>query len=393
MIVMMLLTTLTLGLQARTVSTLKYMRKAQDFDAALAVADAGLADAVYKIEQGFVTTTTCGGVTTTSLCGSGVSGGGVFNYKAVKIDNTKYFVYSRGEIGGSKKGITARVSRSAMFPYAMFGFNSLTMNGSTSTNGTMNMYVVGAVGAAVQVGSNGTVLCQGTQATNLLYKSFGGYSGCPSTQWSAIEEKHPVLRLDPPPAPHREPSQDQCTATAFDSFGISITNAPGTFAGTVDGGNGNAYVCRRDVTFSGVVGVVNPPLIVYILNDQPVQNNDPRNGCNTLDISNAVVNAGQPAKNVQIFKEGACGLNVGDGNTSDQLTFSGVLYAPKETLTINGGKWFTGSIMVGNVVSNGSPNLVIGYDGDLSSYYGKTWRVSRYAEVPAHELPCLTCPA
>jgi hypothetical protein len=86
---------------------------------------------------------------------------------------------------------------------------------------------------------------------------------------------------------------------------------------------------------------------------------------------------------VQIYKDDDCDLEDGNGNTSNTLTFSGVLYAPDSFLKINGGKWFTGSIMVAQVKVSGAPNLKIGYDSDLTTYYGPTWHVSRYGEVPS----------
>jgi hypothetical protein len=140
------------------------------------------------------------------------------------------------------------------------------------------------------------------------------------------------------------------------------------------------------VKFTGAVGVINGPLKVYVLNSlKPDATVDP-DVCHSLDIGSAVINAAAPARQVQLFKEDDCTLDVGNGNTSSQLTFSGVLYAPDSVMKITGGKWFTGSIMVGQLKVSGAPNLIIGYDTDLLTYYGQKWRVSRFGEVPSTSI-------
>lgn len=356
-VVMLVLSTLTLALLARTLSTMSFVRTGQDYDAALAAADAGLAQAVYRIENG----------ATASWEEAGAAGGSPYRFYAERmtagtVPPTEFLVSAKGRVGGSRHGVQAKVTRSAMFPFAMFGYQNLDLDGAT---GTQTFYVVGAAGSPVNVGSNGLVTCHGTMSTTVRFLSVGGFSGCPSTQWQTLEPRQARLDLEPPPAP---------------SVACPVT---GVFSGVVDGNAGVPYVCRQDVTFSGIVSVVNGPLKVYVLNSLKVDGTVDPNACHSLDIGSAVVNSGLPARNVQIYKDDDCALSVGVGNTVDQLTFSGVLYAPDSTLTIDGGKWFTGSIMVGQLKVNGSPNLKIGYDSDLSTYYGPKWRVSRYGEVPS----------
>ena len=50
-LVMLILSTLSLAALTRTLSSLQSIRHGQDYDAALAAADAGLSDALYAIDQ------------------------------------------------------------------------------------------------------------------------------------------------------------------------------------------------------------------------------------------------------------------------------------------------------------------------------------------------------
>jgi len=356
-VVMMVLSTLTLALLARTLSTMSFVRTGQDYDAALAAADSGLAQAVFRIENG----------ASASWEEAGTNGGSTYRFYAQRQTSgmgpaTEFIVSAKGRVGSSRHGVQAKVTRSALFPFAMFGYQNLDLDGAT---GTQTFYVVGATTSPVNVGSNGLVTCHGTMSPTVRFVSAGGFSGCPSGQWQALEPRQARIEMEPPPSPN-----------------VSCP-AGGLFTGVVDGNGGTPYVCREDVTFTGVVSVVNGPLVMYVLNSLKADGTVDPNACHSLDIGDAVINAAQPARQVQIYKDDDCELDVGTGNTSSTLTFSGVLYAPDSTLTINGGKWFTGSIMVGQLKVNGSPNLMIGYDTDLSTYFGPKWRVSRYGEVPS----------
>ena len=60
MMVMLILATLSLAVLGRTLSSMSFIRHGQDYDAALAAADAGLSDALYKIDQSAPATWTAG---------------------------------------------------------------------------------------------------------------------------------------------------------------------------------------------------------------------------------------------------------------------------------------------------------------------------------------------
>lgn len=409
--VMMILTTLTVALQARTLSSLKFMRHAQDSEAALAAADAGLAKAVYRIENGQVDNWE------ELSPGADQEKNPLYKLRAERIGPTpptEFVVSVRGKRGDATKAVRALVTRDALFPYALFGYQGLTIDGSTNV-GNLQFSVAAAVDAStvgVRVGTNGMLTCRGTSPANVKYESVGGFSGCPANQWTALEHKRPRLDLEPPPTPNQgcpadgrsfgttlDVEFDLATALKIDSFlgdnalsaivtqalslGLTTAWLPVKF---VDGSAG-PFVCRQPVTLSGIVlPIGSKPVQIYVLKK-------PTGECNSLDISKALINsvaaAGKllgRARDFQIYKDGDCTLDVGDGNTLDTLSYNGILYAPDTVMTINGGKQFQGSLMVGQMKINGGPNIMIKWDDDLKTYYGQKWRVSRYAEVSSSDL-------
>jgi len=353
--VMMILSTLTLAILARTLSTMGFVRHGQDYDAALAAADAGLAQAVYRIEQG----------ARVDWRGTGTSGKGTYDYFADFISATEFTVASKGTVGKASHGIRAKVTRSALFPYALFGYDSLAVEGSTSSGGSMQFDVVGMPGATVNVGTNGYLSCNGSQASNIKFRSANGYSGCPPSQWEKLDPKNPRLTIEPPPQPNQP-----CPLG-------------GVFTGTVDGGAGLPYVCRQNVTFSGTISVTNGPVIVYVLRPLKLDGTVDMDRCSSVDMTTAVINQGGAARNFQLYKDGSCPLTLSNGNTASTPTMTGILYAPQTVLEVNGGKSFIGSVMVASVKANGAPNLKFSWDANLATYYGPKWKVSRYAEVPS----------
>jgi hypothetical protein len=413
--VMMILATLTVALQARTLSSLKYMRHAQDSEAALAAADAGLAKAVYRIENGQQNDWFEDSPDDTS----GKAIPPIYRFQAQRVGGTpptEFIVSVRGRQGQATKAVRALVTRDALFPYALFGYQGLTIDGSTDA-GNFSFSVNGAVDASsvgVLIGSNGMVTCRGNMAANLRFKSVGGFSGCPSNQWEALDQKQPRLDIDPPPTPNRNcPADGKSFGTVQKmAFSLDVAAKLKAFVGSsilssmssglgmlnvtltteelpvrVIDGSGGPFVCRQNVVLEGIVMTTGTtPVQIYVLKNNSGQ-------CSSLDISSGIINAAAAAgtnlakaRMFQIYKDGDCPLNVGTGNTSDTLSYNGILYAPDTVLTVNGGKQFQGSIMVGSMKINGGPNIIIKWDDDLKTYYGQKWRVSRYAEVTSADL-------
>jgi hypothetical protein len=358
MMVMLILATLSLAVLSRTLSSMAFIRNGQDYDAALAAADAGLSDALYKIDQNAPATWTSP-VTT--------AGSGTYQYKAIKKSDTEYEVRSIGEVGGSKHGVRAKVTRTAKYPYVLFSKQDLTFNGNSTLNLYSFLVLGGPTTGQAHVGSNGKIIVnsgKGAGDSQHFYAPNGGCIGCPNP----VEHKEGPYAVEPVKAPA---SHSGCPAV----------NVSGTWtiAGVVNPGT---YVCTVDVTFTGTVSVSgNSPFILYLVRAN-ASSAYPR-----LDIGNAIINPLGTSRNFQILKEGDGVLDVGVGNTSATLSYNGIMYAPESTVVINGGKYWVGSWTVNKVTINGGPNINIGYDLDLETYLGIDWKVSRYAEVSSASIP------
>ena len=121
-VVMMVLTSLTTAVLARTLGSMNTLRHSQDYEAALTAADAGLAHALFTLDQS--------PPPGAAFTGSGPSGLGTFKYKATRVNDSHYLVKSLGTWGRAKHAIQARVKRTAEFPWALFSDQTLTFNGN-----------------------------------------------------------------------------------------------------------------------------------------------------------------------------------------------------------------------------------------------------------------------
>lgn len=348
--VLLILTNLALAVLARTLVTMHHVRIAQSYSAALAVADAGLSDALFKLDQN----------PTATFTATGSAANGTFSYVATRVTATQFNVQSKGIVEGSTHVIQATVSRQSAFPFALFGRQGLTFNG----NGTANIYSYTTIGGPptneAHVGSNTAITVHsGAGAGDFQdYYRPATCTGCPHPV-AHDEGAYPLLPVDWRSIP---PATTQPCPVG------------GVFALTADGMGGAAFICKTDVRINGPLVVTNPPFKLYVTADH------------ALDLTGALINNGGRAANVQMYKEGTGTLTVGTGNTVADVTFSGVLYAPDSSLTINGGKQFQGSIVVNQLTVNGAPNLVIGYDSSLGSILRTDWQISHYLEVPASSI-------
>ena len=132
MAVLMVVTLLSMAVFVRTLSGLHSSRQGQDFAAALGQADAGLSDATFRMDQLGSTpaSTFCVGPSP-SCAVTSLPGAPNVSYVAQRVDDNTFTVLSKGLVNGQPHGIKATVTRSQLFPFAIFAASSATFNGSS----------------------------------------------------------------------------------------------------------------------------------------------------------------------------------------------------------------------------------------------------------------------
>ena len=363
-VVMTILGSLTMALMARTLAVMSSVRNGQDFDAALAVADAGLADALFQIDQGILV----------DFPGNGTVASGSFSYWADRISDTQFVVTSLGTVGRSRHAIQAVVTRGTRFPYALWSNQPLHFDGNIlSPAMRIQFYAFNRLPGDpdwVRIGSNAQVLCNGPVDPHVYIDEYAGHGDC--------ETDHLTKLAEPRDLSYSAPTGMTQPCPAGGVFGVLGTTSANP---AIIDGAGGPFVCRENVTLTGFIGVQNGPVQIYILPTVDAAGNVVAEY--SLDMSTAIVNQLSPASQFQIYKSGAAPINLSAANLAGTMTFRGVLWAPESRLTVNGGLWWTGSINVNELVVNGSPNLTFGYDWDLGTYLGKDWKVGRYREMAA----------
>jgi hypothetical protein len=348
--VLMVLTLLATAVLARTLSTLTNVRRTQDFSAALASADGGLAEALFKLDQ-------VQGVSFDNLSSPGTLGAGQYTYKATRLDDLTWTIKAKGIVNGVPHAIQATVVREVTYPYAIFTQQKYDVNGNNSSNIYSYNSTTGLqhTGNALVGSNHGIELNGGGTAGDgqHYYTPDGACVGCAN----GVQKKGPRPVLDPV-----APTTYQACPTG------------GTFSGTINGGAGLTYLCNTNVTFSGTVNVLNGPVIVYV------------GPSYTIDMTGATINCGTdpeckstPASDFRILKAGTGDITVRN------LMVAGIIYAPSADIPdIPGGKVDVhGSITVNAMRVNGGPNFHVAYDDDLGSVVTQDWKVQDWTEIPS----------
>jgi Tfp pilus assembly protein PilX len=332
-IVLMVLTLLSMGVVARTLSSQRQVRTNQDFNAGLAGADAGVSDALFLLDQGQSAT----------FSNSGTAGKSTFSYTATKVDTNTFTIASKGTVNGVTHQVVGTAKRTVRFDYAMFAVTSIDFNGNC--NGT----------PLPSMGSTGSINTNGNSPCASLYDCYlPGHGPCPpaSQNGRILNQTHP------------EP--DPVAPTS----GTQACPAGGSFPATIDGQNGTPFVCNtagQTVTFQSTTNVTNGPVIIYVTAGTV----DP--GCKSINRG-----TGTSAVNFQLYVTPA---QTWTWNGSCQTAITGAIYAPHASVTVNGGKFdLTGSLFADQVRINGVPNSSF-TDSTLSSIVLANWRVSGYHEA------------
>ena len=379
-VVMLLLSTLALAGLARSLSVMALVGHGQRYDSALALADAGLNDAMYKLRENIAPTTS----TWTWPAGTDtwhtVSPGKVFRYSVTAIGPDEFQIDSVGKHGAIAHGIRAVVERGP--GYTLFADERLEIGGTGAGKFGLSLSAVLELGGPstdpIHIGSNTHIqLAGGASAGDFQHVYKNGRCFVDTAGTCPGEVRHPsnVFPLPPvvQPAGTTTADSDACeNMTALDG----LTLRQGYFTGLVDGRAGDPYICDLDVKL-GTMTVTNGPLVIYVM------------GGHELDMRGALVNAGGKAADLRVFKQGTGrvllnGLTLPLGLSAGDVTFTGYLYAPDTNLEINANQWWKGAIYANQISATNNPIVTLTYDRGLDRLV-KQWDVSHYSEIPSGE--------
>jgi hypothetical protein len=401
-IIIMALATLGTAMAVRVVGNESVVLGRQHIAAGISSADAGLSDALFRIDQGTATGSFCVGTAPTgSACNfvaTSIPGSSGVSYKATQVNANTWTLQSVGTVNGQQGAVQETVSRSVLYPFALFGNTGLDFNGnsvSSFTTYTPNPYVSGGSNpnpnpsGQVAVGSNGTISCNGGLGSNVqeqYYSGGGGVSnGCTNTVASPTLQSLPI-----PTAPNPYSACPGVLSSGNDAFdfGSGFSGAPTVIpAGT--------YLCTKPVNISGLLDVSGQVSLYIILDPSIYGATTPVvtivRGAYVNDDYDYCVNSSSPpasctptpnlpsAEDLQIFtnSNGTVGNDNGQG-----YYLGGILDAPDASLTGDGCKSvYYGAAVINTLTCNGGPNLVVNYDNELSSLYG-AWTGSGYTQIP-----------
>ncbi len=388
--VLMVLGLLSAAVVARTLSGMKSTRQGQDFSAALANADAGLSDALFRIDQlgNAAASTFCVGSNNACTLTT-VPGAPGMQYTARRVDDNTYTVMSKGIVNGQPHAIQATVSRTYSYPYVIFARNAITFNGNTGdynpTTGvgpiqTMDPSNNVVLTPAPDVATNGQVTCNGSDSPahhQNYYK--GGGTSCANGYLVAgtYDPKDPVSSC--PAAPNVPPTP--CVPTGV----LPCPAVGGTLPASLLPG---VYQCTQadaaggTISFPGTfttgAGSNNNGVVeLFVMST---------NGTNlNVSFAGADVNLnGDPTK-LRVYLAGAG--SVLEGNGAHAGSFTGIMYAPNVDATGNACKadW-RGSLIVNTFTCNGGPHLQVHYDTRIQTIVSSAWSVSNYTEIPSSQV-------
>ncbi|HTD50215.1 MAG TPA: hypothetical protein VK771_06430 [Acidimicrobiia bacterium] len=390
MAVIMVLLFLSLAVVSRTLAGLRSTRQGQDFSAALGNADAGLADALFRLDQlgNAPAATFCVGNNVACTLTS-VPGAPGVQYTARRVDDNTYTIFAKGVVNGQPHAIQATVSRSYMYPFAIFAKTSITFNGNTGNydpaTGIGPVETVDANGNPVltpapDVASNGQITCHGSGSPAHHQDYFnGGGTSCSNGYLlpGSYNPQNPSMGPCPaaanvPTTPCLPISRSACPAV---NGVLPASLAPGVY-----------YCSQTDLTthslafpplFTIAAGGANSGVVeLYII---PTDNSNI-----TLSIADALVNSGGDPTKLRVYLAGG---TIDPGNGSHSGDFTGILWAPnaQETNPSCKANW-RGALVVNTFTCNGGPHLSVHYDSRIQSIVQSNWTTTNYTEIPSSHV-------
>jgi Tfp pilus assembly protein PilX len=349
----------------------------QNTSSALAAADAGLSDALFRVDQ-------FGNGNGTQFCVApsshpcsvattvpGIAGSTSVEYVATPVSATQWTIQSVGTTSNASTAVQETLTRSPQYSFALFANTELDINGSQATFGTYTPGGTVNPDGSMAIGSNNSLDCNGgignSNVTTVIFTQ-GNISGCASPTTIA-------QRYNPPSFPTTEPTGAQ---TLPNGGVIGSTNG---YPDLGSPGATTVYWATSPVSIAGNL-TMQGPVQLYIMLDPSVYNS------NTVDLSisaGSYVNfppAGTPLPDPTTFEVFSNATGQFGGNTGLGYTLSGIIDAPGAQLTANGCKSvYYGALIINTMYCNGSSSgFTVYYDSGLSQQYG-AWVTSGYTQI------------
>lgn len=423
--VIMVLTIISAAVLVVALSDVRSVGSQQSYSAALGQADAGISDALWRIDQG-ASATFCVGPSSQCSVKQMPAAPGV-QYTATLTGQDQFTIRSEGTVAGVKHVVQQTVSRTPAYPFAIFGSTSIKLNGTKNS-------VTGA-----GIGSDGSVQCDG-QGNDGTEQVAYGPSGTLSSQ--CANPHHVPNTTYAPPAPTVCAPNESWSAAAPCVPAALVPTTPGclvsgtyqgvavavrtsgtaaTIPGSQTGLQPGVYVCSgmtsvdfqsnnmgmpagmpgtaADSDGDGSSGAANDfdaddgvqiylfpaaggttDLHLYETSGSSIHINYFGSGtipspappsCHSGKLP------GDPTK-MRIYMAGGGTIDTSSG--SDTSCYAGLIYAPAASMTTNS-ITVDGSIVVGSFTENGNPRLTVNYDQRMQQVTSP-WSVSDYSEPP-----------
>ncbi len=407
--IVLILVLLSSLLFIRIIGNNEIIRARQNTFSGVTGANAGLSDALFRLDQGGSEVGSSSGFfclnPSNAFCSVTVGASnpqlqGV-EYVARTVPAganpalaTEWVVQAIGQAStGFHGAVQETLTRTAKFKYAIFANKALTFTGNTTNNVDFATYTPGgtltqcsnttANPPCVYIGSNGAVSCSGPSPASVIGVYFntgsgGGSDSCGTPSPQTTSNKVPVQ--EPPPGDWTCPNDGNLGS------GYGYPSIP---SGT--------YVCNNPINVSGQLTVqqctasgCDPNVYLYVMTGTSAANFMTVAADSQINTSIAYSSlsggSGPPAGSTlptselfQLYTDSSGNLTT--NGTSDGFVWAGILYAPNAYLTANGCKsYFFGAVTINTYTCHGGPNLAFYYDSSLNNYYGN-WQVSGYQQI------------
>ncbi|HWE53958.1 MAG TPA: hypothetical protein VG435_00510 [Acidimicrobiales bacterium] len=412
MMIVMVIVLLSSLLLVRVVGNEGIVQARQSAASGISSANAGLSDALFRLDQGDADTGTSGVMCLNALNPSDTNCKVQSSASTPQLTGVSYVArtvpsgtspddaseWQVQALGNAQTGMRGAVqqtlTRSALYPFALFGKTSLTFTGNTQGNfGTFtpgpnnaNNFTTCPSSATstpcLLVGSDGTVSCSGPSPLSIQGVYYNTGSGGGSDSCGTAKSQNVTYNVPDPVAPSGAlscPNNGKLGSGASPAY---ATIAPGT------------YLCTSEVTVTGTL-TVSPssgPVQLYIMIPSaqntsgstffyPAADSQINTSITYSDMTGGGPQMSDTLPTSEDFQVFSNSVGVLDVNGNHGFVFGGILYAPDASLTANGCKsYIFGSATINTYTCHGGPNLGIYYDSSLGQDFGP-WQISGYQQI------------